>query len=159
MKPDWYLALTFSERLAALKNAPRQAKTGGNSAALRKLELWQANAQLPDAEALRKCFAAQEADEAAVLHLLEDSPEELRQRHDPPPPWLTKLDRVLDREAAPGEMWILEEADRASPIGFLNLVHPYLLEGAAALHAHVAMLFPDDKRVDPKEPRVRRCAP
>jgi type 2 lantibiotic biosynthesis protein LanM len=123
--PDWYKALTLSERAAALRRSPDALSSGVVDEALaeRRLARWRGQEPFPEDGFFTRRLALDGLTEAELCALLGEPAEAIRERARETPAWLTTLEEAF-RRPAPERF---PEVPTESPsIGFLNVVRPLL---------------------------------
>ncbi|HEX2222968.1 MAG TPA: type 2 lanthipeptide synthetase LanM family protein [Thermoanaerobaculia bacterium] len=123
--PDWYKALTLSERAASLRSSPPGAAGGDPSLAERRLERWRGQEPFASDGFFGRRLALDGLSERELRALLAETPVELAARAgDAPPRWLTALEEAFTRPAP--ERFPDSVAPPIPSSGFLNAVRPLL---------------------------------
>jgi type 2 lantibiotic biosynthesis protein LanM len=121
--PDWYKALTLSERAAALCRAPRRPAAADEALAERRLARWRGQEPFSENDFFARRLALDGLTEDELRELLGEPAEAVRRRETETPAWLTILKDAFTRPAPKS----FPEVPSESPsIGFLNLIRPLL---------------------------------
>jgi type 2 lantibiotic biosynthesis protein LanM len=142
LSPDWYRALTLTERLAELPPATtRQEVKLDVDLAERRMKRWRSQAPFTTDGMFAQRLATDGVGETDMYHILGERAEALKARFSETPLWLSELGEALS-DSPPGDATALQEGGRKEeePV-FLNVVEPLLRrgreqirEGARTLH-------------------------
>jgi type 2 lantibiotic biosynthesis protein LanM len=121
--PDWYKALTLSERAAALGRSPGRAAAADEALADRRLARWRAEGPFLEDGFFARRLALDGLTEMELHTLLGESAEAVREREAESPAWLKALEEAFCRPAA--ERFPAVPSESPS-ISFLNAVRPLL---------------------------------
>ncbi|HEX4965781.1 MAG TPA: type 2 lanthipeptide synthetase LanM family protein [Thermoanaerobaculia bacterium] len=125
--PDWFRALTLTERAEGLPGRVDPDR------AARRLARWQAQPPFSAEGAWINHLAADGLSEASFLSLLGEPDADLARRQGEPPPWLLDLERSFSNPA-PQAFPTPSMPERARPhVGFLEAVRPLLDDGYSRL--------------------------
>jgi type 2 lantibiotic biosynthesis protein LanM len=123
--PDWYKALTLSERAASLRSHPPGDAGGDPALAERRLERWRGREPFASDGFFGRRLALDGLNDDDLRALLAEAPEALAARAgDPPPSWLTALEEAFTQPAP--ERFPDAVAPPIPSSGFLNAVRPLL---------------------------------
>jgi type 2 lantibiotic biosynthesis protein LanM len=121
--PDWYKALTLSERAAAWRRSSGRDSVADEALAERRLNRWRGQDPFPQDGYFARRLALDGLTEHDLLTLLGAPSEAVRERAAGTPVWLTTLAEAFTRPAPES----FPETPSESPsIGFLNAVRPLL---------------------------------
>jgi type 2 lantibiotic biosynthesis protein LanM len=121
--PDWYKALTLSERAAALRRSPVRATVVDEPLAERRLARWRGQEPFPQEDFFARRLALDGLTESELRILLGEPAEAIRERETEAPPWLVALEEVFNR---PAPERFPDVPSESPSIGFLNAVRPLL---------------------------------
>ena len=145
-RPDWYRALSLTER-ALLSHAGLDLSSAAEASpqkqqALRRLQAWREQRPFARGSFFAERLAQEGLNEEELLLLLGTPPEALRDaslRTAPPPSWLLTLQEIFDERADQAESvaWLAEKVPPAHPLSpFL----PLLVYGLHRLEAAIQTL-------------------
>lgn len=134
--PDWYKALTLSERAAALRRSPHTLSPAADEAlAERRLTRWRGQEPFPEDGFFARRLALDGLTEDELRTFLGEPAEAIREREPETPAWLITMEEAFTRPAPER----FPEAPSESPsIGFLNVVRPLLDAAYSRLLAGIA---------------------
>lgn len=121
--PDWYKALTLSERAAALRRSPGSSAAIDEALAERRLARWRAQEPFPEDGFFARRLALDGLTEDELRVLLGEPAEAIRDRETERPAWLTALEEAFTR---PAPERFPEIPSESPSIGFLNVIRPLL---------------------------------
>lgn len=122
-QPDWYKALTLSERATALRRSPDRSPIVDEALADRRLGRWQGQAPFSEDGFLARRLSQDGLTEEDLRLLLGEPAEAVAARESGLPAWLVLLEEAFTRPAPER----FPEVPKASPsIAFLNLLRPLL---------------------------------
>src|SRR4051794_130437 len=121
--PDWYKALTLSERVTALGGTAVRDAAADEALADRRLARWQAEEPFRDDGFFARRLALDGLTEQGLHTLLGESAEAVRGREAAMPPWLKALEEAFHHPAAVVFPSVLGENPSSR---FLNVVRPLL---------------------------------
>jgi type 2 lantibiotic biosynthesis protein LanM len=122
-QPDWYKALTLSERAAGLCGSPELAAVADEALAERRLNRWRGQEPFPQDGFFARRLAFDGLSEDEIRFLLGEPVEALKARVTEPPAWLSTLAEAFSRPA-PNRF---PQAFSQSPsLGFLIGILPLL---------------------------------
>jgi type 2 lantibiotic biosynthesis protein LanM len=151
--PNWYHAVTLTERLASLRDVPgATVHVNGNlDLARRRLQRWRAQAPFPTDTYFAQRLALDGLIEEDLLGLLGEPIEDVRKRFAAPPDWMAKLAKAFACPAAFPPVPLPESLRRQPTAGFLDVIAPLLQQGRDRIHEGVAALrhTTDDLPFDP----------
>lgn len=121
--PDWYKALTLTERAASLRRAHSSGSACDDALAERRLARWRGQEPFSQDGFFVRRLALDNLSESDLLSLLAEPPEALAAREEAPPSWLTALAEAFDHPAPER----FPDLPAQSPsFGFLEAVRPLL---------------------------------
>lgn len=149
--PDWYQAISLSERVALLK-APQHKilnidrKTNAKryidrDRAQRYNDRWKAQSPFDRESYFAQRLAIEGINEAEFLHILGESTAALRDRQTEPPAWLTKLTQAFTQPLATEPMTFPDALKETKTLGFLELIEPLIRQGRDRLHDGIQTLI------------------
>lgn len=131
----WYRALTFRERLDALRAS--HIPLSSNETGRRRLAQWRAQPPFDQEDYFARRLAVEGLTEAELLHLLSEPADALRQRLPGPPAWLTTLHEAY---SAPQDQPLPPALEEAAATSFVALAAPLLRRTMALLQEAIADL-------------------
>ncbi|HSK76751.1 MAG TPA: DUF4135 domain-containing protein, partial [Thermoanaerobaculia bacterium] len=129
---DWFQALTLEERLR-LGGSPAPCDPDTRQAAERRLETWKTQPPFNGNGLFARRLALDGLDEEALVRLLGESPERLRERQSGAPPWLRTLSAAYAAPPQPAPFVWQQEATPA----FLRIAEPLARAGLLRLRRAV----------------------
>ncbi|HKX30627.1 MAG TPA: type 2 lantipeptide synthetase LanM, partial [Blastocatellia bacterium] len=158
--PEWYRALTLTERLASLPDvSSRQPDQVDAERAGRLLERWRAQAPFDQEELFSRRLDLDGISEEQLRYLLSESAEALRDRSDATPEWLRQLVEAFSFSNEPGGQpeglslaTLLSEANQITAQGgFLFLIEPLFDQALNRLRAGIRTLI-QERQIVPFDP-------
>jgi type 2 lantibiotic biosynthesis protein LanM len=122
-QPDWWRALTLSERAAALRRSPGSATVSDEALAERRLNRWRGQVPFSHDGFFARRLALDGLSEEELHALLGEPVEAIREREPEPPPWLTTLAEAFTQ---PAPERFPEISSESPSKGFLNSIRPLL---------------------------------
>jgi type 2 lantibiotic biosynthesis protein LanM len=138
---SWYKALTFNERVAALRESLTPATGEDRHQALRRAERWREQAFAGNESQLDKNLAADGITPDELLSVLGASSEAVKTWSSRPPVWLARLTEAFSGDSWVGRMPLSEQLKAEEMIGLLELVRPLVGEGCERVHAGIQHLL------------------
>jgi type 2 lantibiotic biosynthesis protein LanM len=121
--PDWYKALTLSERAATLRRSSQRSPVADEALAERRLARWRGQEPFSTDDFFARRLALDGLTEDDLRLLLAEPAEAIAAREDGRPDWLTTLEEAFTQPAAES----FPEVPSTSPsFGFIHLVRPLL---------------------------------
>jgi type 2 lantibiotic biosynthesis protein LanM len=121
--PDWYKALTLSERAATLRRSPQRSPVADEALAERRLARWRGQEPFAEDDFFARRLALDGLTEDDLRGLLAEPAEAIAAREDGRPGWLVTLEEAFTQPAPES----FPEPPPTSPsIGFIHLVRPLL---------------------------------
>ncbi|MBO3462201.1 type 2 lanthipeptide synthetase LanM family protein [Aetokthonos hydrillicola Thurmond2011] len=141
--PDWYRALTLTERIASLKSSHNKSlKIGFNSdIALRHANRWKSQPPFDKDSYFTQRLATENISEEEFLRILGEPIEAVSDRYLNPPAWLTELAQAFSRVPASEPMTFPEALKDIETIGFLEIIEPLINQGRDRLHKNIQALI------------------
>jgi type 2 lantibiotic biosynthesis protein LanM len=121
--PDWYKALSLSDRASALRRSHGSGAVADDALADRRLARWRGQEPFPDDGFFVRRLALDGLTETELHTLLGEPAEAVRERETARPAWLKALEEAFCRPTPEKFPAVLSEI---SSIGFLNVVRPLL---------------------------------
>lgn len=154
--PDWYRALTLSERIKMSEGRP-QPINGAKPGAARRLQQWRSQAPFATDGYFAQRLGLDGLDENKLAQLLDETAEAMQQRMAQPPAWIVELKEALADTSVRNPFAykspsLPESLHDQQAVLFLNAVAPFihrgcqrLQEGIRTLHAaHTNLPFDPD---------------
>ncbi|MGI0493748.1 type 2 lanthipeptide synthetase LanM family protein [Alkalinema pantanalense CENA528] len=149
--PDWYQAISLSERVALLK-APQHKilnvnrKTNAKryidpNRAQRYYDRWKTQSPFDRASYFAQRLATEGISEAEFLQILGEPAAVLYDRQTEPPTWLTELAQAFVQPLAATPLTFPEVLKDVKTLGFLELIEPLIRQGRDRLHQGIQTLI------------------
>ncbi|HET9208835.1 MAG TPA: type 2 lantipeptide synthetase LanM, partial [Thermoanaerobaculia bacterium] len=130
--PDWYKALTLSERAATLRRSPQRSPVADQALAERRLARWRGQEPFSEEDFFARRLAQDGLTEDDLRLLLGETAEDIAARETGRPDWLLTLEEAFTQ---PSPESFPETPSTSPSIGFIHLVRPLLDQAYSRLIA------------------------